>query len=414
MTTLHDTAAPGVLPHAAAPVSTRLYALDNLRAAMMWLGIVLHVGVIHMTGQRLLPWRDSQTTLAADVLVAFIHAFRMPVFFLLAGFFVAMLLEQRGPRALVRHRLRRLALPFAVFWPPVYVLCAVFALAFVHRMVRGTWGLDPTIMPRTPGVPEGPITLHLWFLWMLLWLSLLTPLAQWLLQRAAPAAGAALLHRWAGTLGRAPWGIALLAAALAAVGAQHGDGLVHPSESFLPHWTEWAHNGLFYAFGLALYIQRHDLLQHDMRRWRRYAVAGLLLFMASGAIFWHATGDSFTLPLAPRVAFAFAYNAAAWCLSFALIGLFAAHLRQPHPALSYLADSSYWVYLVHMPLTIGFGALMFGLPWPAGAKIVLNIAATTAVCLASYHLVVRFGALGQLLNGKRHTRAHCPQATVIH
>jgi fucose 4-O-acetylase-like acetyltransferase len=135
----------------------RLYALDNLRAAMMWLGIVLHVAVIHMAGAQLLPWRDNQTTPAADLLVAFVHAFRMPVFFILAGFFVALLLAQRGAAATVRHRLRRLALPFALFWPPLFAACAVLAMLFMHRMARGTWGLDPAWRPlptawrRTPG-----------------------------------------------------------------------------------------------------------------------------------------------------------------------------------------------------------------------------------------------------------------------
>lgn len=401
------------LPEPPATASTRLYALDNLRAAMMWLGIVLHVAVIHMSGPPLLPWRDNQTTPVADLLVAFIHAFRMPVFFILAGFFVALLMEQRGPRALVRHRLRRLALPFAVFWPPLYLLCAVFALAFLHRMAYGTWGLDPTLRPRMPGVPDGPTTLHLWFLWLLLWLSLLTPLVQALLQRTAPTAGATL-GRWFATLGRTPWGTALLAAALAAVGAQYGDGLVHPTGSFLPPWTEWVHNGLFYGFGLALYQYRQALLEHYTRRWRWYAIAGLVLFLASGLALRQAPVGTHELPLALRLAFAFAYNATAWCWSFALIGLFSAHLRHPSPALGYLADSSYWVYMVHMPLTIGFGALMFGLPWSAGAKIVLNIAATTVLCLASYHLLVRFGALGNLLNGKRHARVRQPQTPAPH
>lgn len=399
-------------PASAAP-STRLHALDNLRAAMMWLGIVLHVAVIHMSGPPLLPWRDNQTTPAADLLVAFIHAFRMPVFFILAGFFVALLLEQRGARALVRHRMRRLALPFAVFWPPIYLLCVVFALAFLHRMARGTWGLDPALRPRMPGVPDGPTTMHLWFLWMLLWLSLLTPAAQMLLRRTAPTAGA-VLGRWLATLGRTPWGIALLAAALAAVGAQYGDGLIHPTGSFLPPWAEWVHNGLFFGFGLALYTHRQALLEHYVRRWKWYAMAGLVLFLVSGGVLRQVPAGTHELPLALRLAFAFAYNATAWCWSFALIGLFAAHLRQPHPALSYLADSSYWVYLVHMPLTIGFGALMFGLPWPAGAKIVFNIAATTVFCLASYHLLVRFGALGNLLNGKRHARVRQPQTPAPH
>ena len=77
--------------------ATRLHALDNLRALMMWLGIVIHVAVIHMTRDNPLPWQDGARTKVADLLVAFIHAFRMPVFFILAGFFVALLLRSRGP-----------------------------------------------------------------------------------------------------------------------------------------------------------------------------------------------------------------------------------------------------------------------------------------------------------------------------
>ena len=94
---------------------------------MVWLGIALHVGVIHMTGPSVLPWRDNKTTPVADLLVAFMHAFRMPVFFILAGCFVALLIAQYGPKATVKHRLHRLALPgMATGWcdslPWVYSL----------------------------------------------------------------------------------------------------------------------------------------------------------------------------------------------------------------------------------------------------------------------------------------------------
>ena len=58
-----------------------------------------------------------------------------------------------------------------------------------------------------------------------------------------------------------------------------------------------------------------------------------------------------------------------------------------------------------MPLTIGFGVLLYGLEWPALAKIAVNIAATTVVCLASYHLFVRSTWVSVLLNGKRHPKS---------
>ena len=43
-----------------------------------------------------------------------IHGFRMPLFFLMSGFFTAMLWRQRGLRALVRQRAQRLLLPLAI------------------------------------------------------------------------------------------------------------------------------------------------------------------------------------------------------------------------------------------------------------------------------------------------------------
>lgn len=379
----------------------RLYALDNLRALMMWLGIVLHVSVIHMVHDSPLPWQDDRTTPVADLLSAFIHTFRMPVFFILAGFFAAMLVQKQGVRGMVRNRLRRLGLPFAIFWPPLFAACAVFALLFLHRMVRGTWGLDASIVPPRPNMPTGATTLHLWFLWMLLWFCLLGAPVLWLAGRL-PAMSSAVI-RMLGRVGGAPWGFAVLALPLAWVGATYPQGVVVPSGAFVPPAAEWLHNGLFFVAGWALWHHQQVLMALYMRRWAAHALAGLALFLATGALVHaqragHLSG--WNLPLC----IAYVYNGASWLWSFAFIGLFLRYLQRPHAVLGYLADSSYWVYLLHLPLTIGFGALLYGAPLPALAKMLVNVAATTAVCLASYQLLVRYTAVSSLLNGKRHAR----------
>ncbi len=207
-----------------------------------------------------------------------------------------------------------------------------------------------------------------------------------------------------GRLGGAAWGFAVLALPLALVGAFYRTGVVAPTGSFLPPLTEWLHNGLFYLFGWYLWRHQQALFALYTRRWTRYAWAGLFFYLATGVLvetMRHAAGaEAARWPLW----IALAYNCASWLWSFALIGLFLRHLQRPHPLLAYLADSSYWVYLVHLPLTVGFGALLFGAPLPGEVKIVINIAATTAACLASYHLLVRFTAVSTLLNGRRHVR----------
>ena len=47
------------------------------------------------------------------------------------------------------------------------------------------------------------------------------------------------------------------------------------------------------------------------------------------------------------------------------------------------------MYLLHFPLTVGFGVLLYEAPYGALGKMGINVAATTAVCLLTYALLVR-------------------------
>ena len=80
----------------------RFHALDALRAAMMLLGLVLHSAASYTRTPLgdAWPYHDPHTNVAFDLLVFFIHLFRMPLFFVVAGFFAALLYSSRRPRAL--------------------------------------------------------------------------------------------------------------------------------------------------------------------------------------------------------------------------------------------------------------------------------------------------------------------------
>ncbi len=84
----------------------RMHALDGLRATMMLLGLVLHTAVSYTTVSlgAAWPYDDPATTVVADLGTLFIHVFRMPIFFVLAGFFAAMLYLRRGAAGLIRNR----------------------------------------------------------------------------------------------------------------------------------------------------------------------------------------------------------------------------------------------------------------------------------------------------------------------
>ena len=94
------------------PASDRRHDLDALRAFAMLLGIALHVALSFAGG----PWmvQDSRTSGVFHVLISAVHGFRMPLFFVLSGFFTAMLWRRRGLRALVKHRFKRVFLPLVL------------------------------------------------------------------------------------------------------------------------------------------------------------------------------------------------------------------------------------------------------------------------------------------------------------
>jgi glucans biosynthesis protein C len=389
----------------------RHHALDNLRALMMWLGIVIHVSANHMTGPMLLPWRDQATSMLADVLLGVIHVFRMPVFLILAGYFVALLVQRYGAAQMLRHRMRRLALPFAVFWPPVFILTGLLATLYVFKAQYGYFGLAAGIVPKVPNAPLIN-TLHLWFLYQLIGFALLTFVALWVADRRAagggsgntrPMAGSAMhvIDRGLGVLVESRWGFAVLALPLGLIGAQYKVGVLVVSGSFAPPLLEWLHHGAFYAFGYILYQYRERWLALFVQRSTGYAWAGgLLCFLSMGMLDYlqrHPDASGWAL----RFAASWAYNGATWLWCFALMGLALRYLDRASAGMRYMADSSYWVYIVHMLGTIGFGALLYGAPIPAELKMLLNIAATTAAALLTYHFLVRNTAIGVLLNGRR-------------
>jgi glucans biosynthesis protein C len=380
----------------------RIHALDNLRAAMMWLGIVLHVCINHLSGPSQLPWKDPQSTPFADLVVLFIHVFRMPVFFTLAGYLAATISDTRGVGEMARNRVRRIALPFVVFWPVLYIAMAFLVLVYAHLMARGTIGLDLAVAPRRP--PGGAIvaTMHMWFVYYLFWFCMLAALlcaAQKALPafvvRAWRAGWDALLSNW--------WGLVALALPLAAAGAGYRAGMLTPSGSFVPNLAEMVNSGVFFMFGGQLYRQRDVMLPRLRARYWHYLAAGTFAF--AGALVLFGVFLKAPASIAHIEAWiAFAYGLTSWLWSLGLIGFFLRHADRQNSVLRYLSDSSYWVYLVHIIGTVGFGILLFNAPLGALAKIAVNIAATSALCLASYQVCVRHTRIGVLLSGKRQPR----------
>ncbi len=105
-----DISAARFAPAMATPV--RRDDLDALRGAAILLGIVLHASLAYFP----YPWpvQDSRQDLLFGLTYALIHGFRMPLFFLLSGFFTMLVLRRRGVKALLVGRGLRIVLPLFI------------------------------------------------------------------------------------------------------------------------------------------------------------------------------------------------------------------------------------------------------------------------------------------------------------
>lgn len=385
----------------------RLHGLDAVRAFALLLGIALHAAQPYIAG---LPWIVVETPSEALAGVWYtIHMFRMPLFFLIAGFFGRMLLERRGTAGFVKDRSKRIVVPLVAGLPLVMLLSGVAMVLGVLAAGGDIAGLRPPQAP--PGVARGGVLagislIHLWFLYYLV-LFYVGALIVRSVCAAALGVGAPV-HVGVDTavrfLLRGVWGPVILALPIAAYYAQLDGwsawgGWPAPF-SLVPNIGALIAYGSFFGFGWLLHRQL-PLLKALEQRWPLYGALAVATWIVCRAIGGATPHWGPYLEGGELVAYTMSYVMCAWCASFALLGLALRFLSNESPVRRYLADSSYWLYLMHIPALFFFEQLLHPLPWHWSVKYLLCLGGATAALLVSYHSVVRFTFIGAVLNGRR-------------
>ncbi|HRJ64373.1 acyltransferase family protein [Brevundimonas sp. UBA2416] len=391
------------MTHSETYPSGRLHGLDALRGTALLLGVVLHASMSYFP---VTIWivPDTDNSPVASAIFFAIHLFRMTSFFLIAGLFAHMMLDRRGTVGFIKDRGMRIAGPLAAFWFPV--LAAIIAGLIWMAAIRNG-GTIPT-----DGPPPPPLTLetfpltHLWFLWVLLILYV------GMLILRAPFAMADRDGGWGRFVDRitgaliGPWTPALMAAPLAVAFWLTPNwmpffGIPTPDTGLVPNATALTAFGT--AFGLGFLLdRRRDLLVRIERLWPVFTVVALgvgtaAMVMVGGPVpeLAPVTDPELKAPLAAVMALA------VFASVFAVLSLALRFASGYSAVRRYLADSSYWVYIVHLPLVMVGQILVVNETWPWFVKFGVVIGGTMAISLLTYELLVRHSFVGGWLNGRR-------------
>ena len=365
----------------------RLYHLDALRALTMFLILPAHA--LTLISLQRGGWND----LEASVFWA-IHVFRLPLFFLVAGFFAALVLDAQGLPKLLRNRTVRIGVPLVL---GVLTVAPLLSLGF-HAASDGTFRPKETVLATF----TTPRPSYLWFLWYLILLYAGALGVRHLLRNrnsataALRGAGAWILSHRLGPI--------LLAVPTAALLYRQPTWMAStPQDSFVPNPDLLAYYAIFFASGWTIFATPGLRNSIELRPWGYMALAALALPAALALYLMQsepAIGDGRWFHLLALMLL----SVATWSIVLGLLGISRRFLETHNPKLRYLADASYWIYLSHLlPMTL-LAVLILGLGIPDGLRFALLIAVTLSLIYPAYGAFVRHSVIGRVLHGPRAPR----------
>lgn len=378
----------------------RYHYMDNLRASAMLLGVFFHAMLAYVPNMQSL-WlaANPENSEIFSVVAWYTHLFRMPLFFLIAGFFATYLIQKRGLKSFLKNRSLRLALPFIVFWP-------LTLIAIIGPMLWAVANIEnPSPMLSMIGFfqtmenpPQTPLsTTHLWFIYNLFMFCAVFAILE---RFAKPLL--AVLERLltARTL--------VFVVPLLMIPAMATQVEPHPApEQFMPRLWSFGYFGLFFLIG-TVYFRRQSLLD-DLKP---YLPLMLIASTAMYVVYYRMLPQNFTFeeamamaggpPLTLKqvgISALEAFMSVHLTLSCLVLGK--QFLDRASKPVRFIADSSYWVYIMHLPVLFFVQYLLLDTNWNPWIEFLISSFATMGIGMLTYALIIRPTPIGWMLNGRR-------------
>lgn len=383
----------------------RRYDLDWVRVAAFFLLVLYHVGMYYVSwGWHVKSPYASETL---EPLMLLTSPWRLSLLFMVSGVATGFIFNKTGP-GFMGQRSWRLLVPLifgmvVIVTPQAYYQVVEQLPDGYHDGYLAFWGRylhnDPNFC-RDGDCLDVPTWNHLWFV-AYLWVY---TLIAWALLRFAPkaadAAGSWLERRLSGV------GILLWPAVVLAVARLALVGRFESTHALVDDW--YNHAQYLPLFLLGLLIARRDAFWNALQRMRKPA----LLSAAAGYLFivWYFYGsgydDAVPPPDALRMLQRVVWAMFQWTAIAAIFGFARGVAFTDSPALRYLREAVFPVYILHQTIivVVAHNAQPLGLrPLIEGPLLVL---VTFGLSLLGFEIVRRLRWLRPLFGLKPATQDH--------
>lgn len=364
---------------------TRQYHWDFARAFYLLLGIPFHAAVVystHFVWSVPSPQQSPLLTLISDS----IHVFRMPGFFILAGYFSMMMLSRQGAGEWIGKRMIRLGVPLltaSIVILPVQIVIQQYAQVVLGNLAPSA--LWPSILFSLSHFDE-PWVSHLWFLYCLIaysaGLAAIVALtgAERTKRVVAAVADFGLRQRWLSfaVLAVACAIMALILPELYRVGGRH-----------MPAAVAYNSYAVYFYLGAAIFISG------PLRDW--YSGVGWVA-LSVGCLLGLV---SLITPVTPwsQAVFMICGVVSALMITGFITRMATARFNSHNPAIKKIVDASFTIYLFHHPVIFVMATLFLTLNWPPALEWVITFTVAGVASYGIHLLIARSSLLLFLFNG---------------
>lgn len=331
----------------------RRYDIDWLRVIAIGLLVIYHIAIGFQ------PWgvflgfiQNSETVEWIWTPMAMLNVWRIPLLFFVSGMGVYFAIQRRDWKALLLERTKRILVPY---------IFGILAIVPLHVWIWKNYYHQDMEFALSP--------MHLWFLGnIFVYVLIFTPLFFYLKKHPNGK-----FQQIMSKLLSHPAGLLLLMIPFVAEAE-----LVHP-DSF-EYYAMNAHGfwiGMLAFLTGFLCVYSGQAFWSTVTRWR-----WLMLAIAATLYTLRLLEGEFIAPLYLK-----SIESNLWI--FTVFGFGHRYLNKPSGALTYLSQSAYPIYILHMIFLYLASWLLFPLDMLAPFKLALVILLTFIGCFAAYELVVR-------------------------
>ena len=383
---------------------SRIYYLDALRAFALMLGVVFHASISFLPIYIGWAVMDVSTSPVIATFMLVSHSFRMELFFLIAGFFSHLVLNKVGIKSFVQSRLIKLAVPFIVAW---FVLKPLLISGWIMgaQSMQGEAQIFESLAGGFNMLTQLPkdvfVGTHLWFLYYLLLVTFTLLIGRAIFCYANSKISVNFFKNTFIWLCKGALGIIVLSLLTTIIMWFMSSWSVDtPDKSLVPNFPVYV---LYFAFFIMGYLLHKiegcldDFATLSTIKFTLAAVSIIVSNLLSGYEMQYGHGNYFFI----KIGYLVSYSVMMWTLVSISIGLFKCWFNKPKKFISYIADASYWIYLIHLPIVIFLQIAVAELPWHWSFKLGFVVSVTLCLSLFIYDLLIRPTIIGWVLNAKQ-------------